>query len=192
MIATQSPVSLAVSRAIAESELRRMEMMRGMDEPGAIALLNKQADAAARSPLAYDQILALALRAAADSGEPDHRALDALRTPADDFEREIIARAVLAQQGRATSRAVLKAAPDWELRRGWRRAGHEPVSLARWLRSAAALARDLWDHPALPVNLPQRRAMLIAAQALERRAEAIAPEPAVGREASGPVEEIRA
>jgi hypothetical protein len=195
MISTQSPVSLAVSRAIAESELRRMEMMRGMDEPRAVSLLIKQADDAASSPLAYDQLLALALRAAAGSGEPDHRVLDALRAPADALARQEVARAVFAQYSEAPFRAVLKAAPDWELRRGLRRVGREPLSLAGWLRSAGALARSLWDHPDLPVGPSRRGAMLATARALEQRAGAFAFDPATAvwrPRTPGQVEEIRA
>ncbi|MCC7265953.1 MAG: hypothetical protein IT546_01295 [Caulobacteraceae bacterium] len=174
MISTQSPASLAVSRAIAEAELRRTEMMHGMGEPRAVALLIDQAEDAARSPLAHDQLLALALRAASRSGEPDHAVLDALRAAPGALARQDIARAVFAQYDEARFRAVLKAAPDRELQRGARRVGREPLSLARWLRSAAALARGLWDHPALPVDPPTRGAMLAAAEALEQRARALA------------------
>lgn len=173
----QSPVSVAVSRAIAEAELRRVEMSRNLRPDQVAALLGRQADDAAASPLAYDQLLALALRAAARPGELDCGELDALRTPGDPLQRAGIAQEVFARYSEAPYRAVLKAAPDWELRRGTRRVGKEPQSLARWLRASAVLALDLWDHPALPVKPAFRGAILACAGALRRRANDLAPAP---------------
>jgi hypothetical protein len=174
----QSPVSVAVSRAIAEAELRRVEMSQNLRPDQVAALLGRQADDAAASPLAYDQLLALALRAAARPGDLDCPELDALRTPGDPLERSRIAQEVFARYSEGPYRAVLKAAPDWELRRGTRRVGKEPQSLARWLRASAVLALDLWDHPALPVEPAFRGAILACAGALRRRANDLTPRPA--------------
>ena len=171
----QSPASLAVSRAMAEAELRRMKMSRGLSAARVAELLNKQADAAATSPLAYDQLLALALRAAARPGELECAKLDELRSPPDPVTRHRIAREVFEHYSEAPFRAVLKAAPDWELRRGSRRVGKDPQGLARWLCDAAELARELWDHPALPAAPAFRGAILAGVTALRRRADSLAP-----------------
>lgn len=175
MNSIQSPTSLAVSRASAEAELRRLKMSRGMGAGRVADLLVEQAEAAAASPLAYDQLLATALRAAARPGELHCPTLDALRAPADPIERHRIARQVFEHYGEQPYRAVLKAAPDWELRRGMRRVGKAPQDLARWLRSAAELARDLWDHPALPATPAFRGAILDCVTTLNRRADQLAP-----------------
>jgi hypothetical protein len=175
MIPVQSPLSLAVSRAAAEAELRRTEMSRSMSPDRVVELLNRQAEDAAASPLAYDQLLALALRTAARPGEFASADLDALRAPPDPLERHQVAREVFAVYQEAPFRAVLKAAPDQELRRGRRRVGRRPQSLAAWLRSAAELARGLWDHPALPIQPRMRGAMLGTVTALRRRADELAP-----------------
>lgn len=171
----QSPVSLAVSRAIAEAELRRMKMSLGLRVDQVAELLNRQANTAARSPLAYDQLLALALRAAAAPGEFECPQLDALRSPADPLERSRIAREVFARYNEGRFRAAIKAAPDWEVRRAFRRVGRDPQDIAVWLRGAADLARSLWDHPDLPVEPPFRGAILGSVAALERRASELAP-----------------
>jgi hypothetical protein len=174
MTQTQTPLSLAVSRAIAEAELRRMEMSRSLRADQVARLLESQAKAAAVSPLAYDQLLALALRAAAQSGEPSCPSLDALRTPADPIERHRVARQVFASHAEKKFRPFVEAAPDWELHRASRRVGKHPAALAAKLRAAAELARSLWDHPALPVEPAFRGAMLACVTALRQRADVLA------------------
>jgi hypothetical protein len=181
----QSPASLAVSRALAEAELRRMKMSRNLNPARTAVLLNEQADAAATSPLAYDQLLSIALRAAARPGELESPELDALRSPPDPIERHYIAREVFTRFAEQPYRALLKAAPDWELRRGVRRVGRSPQALARWLRQAAGLARELWDHPALPVAPAFRGAILGGVTSLRRRADELAPQPAPATQADG-------
>jgi hypothetical protein len=166
----QSALSQAVSRAAAEAEIRRMEMSRSLRPPRVAELLEAQARSAASSPLAYDQLLAIALRAAARPGEFQSAELDALRSPGDPVKRHTIAREVFFRYEEAPYRAVLKAAPDWELRRATRRIGKSARGLARWLRSSAELARQLWDHPALPVKPEFRGAILGSVTALESRA----------------------
>ena len=173
----QSPLSLAVSRAIAAAELRRSEMSRSLSPDRVSALLTDQAEAVAASPLPDDQLLAIALRAAAQPGDFESITLDALRAPADPFVRNEISREVLAKYGEGPSRAALKAAPDWELRRAPRRVGKSLESFANRLRSAAVLARSLWDHPALPIEPAVRGAMLATATILQRRADELAPPP---------------
>jgi hypothetical protein len=181
----QSPASLAVSRALAEAELRRLKMSRSLNAARAAALLDEQADAAATSPLAYDQLLSIALRAAARPGELESPELDALRSPADPIERHNIARDVFRHFAEQRYRGLLKAAPDREARRGVRRVGRSPEALARWLREAAGLARDLWDHPALPAAPAFRGAILGCVTSLRRRADELAPEPVSSVEAVG-------
>lgn len=166
----QSALSQAVSRAAAEAEIRRMEMSRSLRPQRVAELLETQARSAAASPLAYDQLLAIALRAAARPGEFESSELDALRSPGDPIKRHEIAREVFARYEEAPYRAALKAAPDWELRRATRRIGKSTKGLARWLRSSAELARQLWDHPALPVEPRFRGAILGSVTALENRA----------------------
>lgn len=175
-ITSQNPLSLAVSRATAEAELRRMEMSRSLRPDKVAALLNSQADAAAASPLPYDQLLALALRAAARPGELECPTLDALRAPADPGERHEIAREVFATDDEARFKAAVKAAPDWELDRASRRVGRHTGHQAAWLRAAADLARSLWDHPALPAPTAFRAAILACAAVLTRRADELAPQ----------------
>jgi hypothetical protein len=82
---------------------------------------------------------------------------------------------VFARYEEAQYRAILKAAPDWELRRATRKIGKSTKGLARWLRSSAELARQLWDHPALPVKLEFRGAILGSVTALEGRAAEFEP-----------------
>jgi hypothetical protein len=171
----QSSLSQAVSRAAAEAEIRRMEMSRSLRPQRMAELLEAQARSAARSPLPYDQLLTIALRAAARPGEFQSSELDALRSPADPIERHAIAREVFARYEEAPYRAGLKAAPDWELRRATRKIGKSTKGLARWLRSSAELARQLWDHPALPVKLEFRGAILGSVTALEGRAAEFEP-----------------
>ncbi|HET9160438.1 MAG TPA: hypothetical protein VFN88_07480 [Caulobacteraceae bacterium] len=171
---TQSPLSLAVSRAIAEAELRRMEMSRSLRPEQVARLLESQAKASATSPLAYDQLLALALRASAQVGEPDRASLDALRSPADPTARHRIAREALAKFEDRSFAPAIEAAPDWELHRASRRVGKAPRAQAAWLRAAAELSRHLWDHPALPAEPAFRGAMLACVTALRQRADAIA------------------
>lgn len=175
MIQTQSPTSLAVSRAMAEAELRRLEMSRSLDVSQVADLLKRQAEAAAASPLAYDQLLALALTAASRPGELESPELDAMRGAPDPLERHQVARKVFQDYDPTRFEAVLKAAPDWELRRASRRVGRQPQNLAASLRSAAHLARSLWDHPALPAEPAFRGAILATVTALQRRADQLAP-----------------
>jgi hypothetical protein len=175
MTKVQTALSLAVSRALAEAELRRMKMSRRLSANDVAELLGSQADAAAASPLPYDQLLALALRAAARPGELESPELDALRAAPDPLHRHRIAREVFAAYQEAPYRAVLKAAPDWEIRRASRRVGKQPKDLAAWLRDAADLARELWDHPALPAPSAFRGAILAGVTSLHRRADELAP-----------------
>lgn len=171
---TQSPASLAISRAVAEAEIRRFEMSRNLSAEQVSTLLQRQADAAAASPLPYDQLLALALSAAARPETSACPTLDALRAPADRRRRLEIAREVFASGPTPNLRAVLKAAPDWELQRASRRIGRRALDQAAWLRAAASLARSLWDHPALPATPAFRSAILACAAVLDRRAEELA------------------
>lgn len=171
----QSPVSRAVSRALAEAEIRRMEMSRSLSADKVANLLSQQADVAAASPLPYDQLLAIALRAAARTGALESPTLEALRARPDCLQRQRIAREVFASPPEERFKAVLKAAPDWELKRASRRAGRDTRSQAAWLRSAADLGRSLWDHPALPATPALRNAILACAAILAQRADALAP-----------------
>lgn len=175
MTPVQSHLSLAVSRATAEAELRRVKMSRHLPADRVAELLGSQAEAAAASPLAYDQLLALALRAAARPGEFESAELDALRTSADPLQRHAIAREVFGHYRDGPYRAVLKAAPDWEIRRAVRRVGKQAQNIAAWLRGAADLARALWDHPALPVAPAIRGAILGCVAPLQKRADELAP-----------------
>ncbi|HEY9219453.1 MAG TPA: hypothetical protein VIO94_15510, partial [Phenylobacterium sp.] len=110
-ITFQNPLSLAVSRAMAAAELRRIGMTRNLRPDQVAELLNSQADSAAASPLPYDQLLALALQAAARPGELDCPTLEALRAAPDDLQRLEIAKAVFSRDRADSYRAAVKAAP---------------------------------------------------------------------------------
>jgi hypothetical protein len=173
MKSVQSPLSLAISRAGAQAEVRRMEMSRALDASRVTRLLTEQAANARLSPLGSDQLLAIALDAAAASGEFHAPILDALRQPPDPLEQVQLRRQVFAQYDDIPARAVAKAAPDWAVHRANVRVREDPGLLAGWLRAAADLNAELWDHPALPVAPALRGLILACVAPLRQRANAV-------------------
>jgi hypothetical protein len=169
----QSPLSRAISRAIASVEVRRLEMSRTLDQGRIAQLLNEQAAKARASPLGENQLLALALEAAANPGEFSAPALDALREPPDDVAQLYLRQAVFEHYQPVAAKAVARAAPDWVARSAGRRVRLDSQLLAGWLQGAADLNAALWDHPALPAEPGFRGLMLACVPALRDRAEQI-------------------
>ena len=144
-------------------------------EPGRIAqILSEEAENARISPLAYDQLLALALEAAAHPGEVRSPVLDALGERPSPIEQFHLRRRVFAHYDVDRTRSVARAAPDWALRRTSRDERADPARLAAALRREADLNLDLWDHPALPATPALRALMLGCVEALRQRAAAVA------------------
>lgn len=163
----------AISRIAADVELRRFRMSRALP-PGQIAeTLADQAQSARVSPLASEQILALALDAAARPGPFEAPALDALRRAPDPMAQIELRRQVFDRHDEAGLAAVARAAPDWVLRGLPARSRHDPALLARALRSEADLNAALWDHPDLPASPSLRARMLACVSALRDRADLV-------------------
>ena len=169
----QSPVSRAISRVIASAEVRRLEMSRTLDQGQIAQLLNEQADKARASPLGENQLLALALEAAAHPGEFSSPRLDALREPADHIEQLYLRQTVFDHYEPVAAKAIARAAPDWVARNAGRRVRLDSQLLAGWLQGAVDLNAALWDHPALPAAPGFRGLMLACVPALRERAELI-------------------
>ena len=163
----------AISRIAADVELRRFRMSRALP-PGQIAqALTDQAASARVSPLASEQIRALALDAAAQPGPFEAPALDALRRAPDPVAQIELRREVFDQHDDAGIAAVARAAPDWVLRRIPARSRHDPARLAQALRSEADLNAALWDHPNLRAAPGLRARMLACVSALRDKAEQV-------------------
>jgi hypothetical protein len=170
----KSQLKQAISKAVAEAEVRRARLAATL-EPGRIAqILGDEAENARMSPLAYDQLLALALDAAAEPGHRRSPVLDALRERPSPIEQLQLRRHVFTAYDVASTRAVARAAPDWAMRRTSRDERANPARLAAFLRREADLNRELWDHPALPVAPAFRALMLGCVEALRSRAAAVA------------------
>lgn len=146
----------AITRAATQAEDRRAAMQR-LPTGVVRRRLRLEALDCALSPLAQDQLLALALEDLADAGGPGQR-LAALGQPLADIDRLRI-RHALAQGPLLEDAFDLRAVVSMELERGGQSVGRQPISLADWLRGVAALQAELWDHPALPVDPALRIAM---------------------------------
>lgn len=184
-----SRLSGVVSQARAEARARREELGAQLANPGAVAdRLREEAAAAAESPLAYDQILSLALRDAAEPPDSTAAALKLLAPP-DPIEQLALRREVFTWTGADVLDLDVRMAAAHEARRGASRIGRDPATLALYLRRAAVLNRELWDHPAIDADPPRRAAMLAAVEALETwadRIERVPPDAAWPRRSPSP------
>lgn len=160
MIPSPSPRLVeAITRAMADAQDQRAAMRR---VPAGVVMrrLRMQAMDVAFSPLAYDQLLALALADLADGDLEDtaRGRLVALQRPVSDIERLRI-RHEVAMLPAQVDEFDLRAVVSIELERGGQTVGRRATPLATWLREAAALQAELWDHPALPADPAMRAAM---------------------------------
>jgi hypothetical protein len=167
-------VAAAISEAILQAEQLQTEIARRLGPRSTALRLRAEAAKASALPVAAEQLLALALeaKAALAEGTVSSAALMTLARPPDpirqlELRREIFRTSNGGVAGQEMSPFVFVA----EIRRVGR-TGSDPTRLAGWLRAASALNRELWDHPALPVHLRTREAMLACVPALAARAEA--------------------
>ncbi|WP_334160680.1 hypothetical protein [Phenylobacterium sp.] len=170
----KNPLYDAIARAQAEAGIRRAKVADSLD-PGRVAqVLGEEAENLRLSPLAYDQLLALALEAAASPEGAISPVLKALRREPNPIERFQLRRHVFAAFDVLRARAVAKAAPDWALRRAEPSERADASRLAKVLRVEANLNAEFWDHPSLPVAPELRALMLACVDPLRRKANALA------------------
>lgn len=158
-----------ISRALAEAHQHRLALGRGLPALSVRRRLRRHARRLAASASAYDQLLRIALFAAAAHGDRTHRSpqLRGLSQPPDtavQLALRMQALAAVRNDDETIERSVRR-----EARRS-RRIGRSPEQSATWLMEVAALNRALWDHPALPVETAHRAAILGCAARLEGRA----------------------
>lgn len=167
--------SILTGAAISEATLLaahfRTDVARRLNPVSTAQRLRSEAARAAALPVASEQLLALALLASADA-DGECPALLGLAQPPDPLRQlELRRRVFEASKGPAAQIDVSPFIFVAEARRV-ARDGHDARRLAVWLQDAAELNRALWDHPALPVDLAMREAMLASVPALTARAEA--------------------
>lgn len=130
------------------------------------------------SPLARDQVLSLALLAAADDLEagrtPAASPQSALPQPAPDEAARLDIRTRVLRLGPAAGDDVRRAVEDVERRRRAECAGD--LDLASRLRVEATLQERFWDDPRLPADDGARLTMLFSVPELLDRADALGPE----------------
>lgn len=172
-----SPLTIASREAMAYAQAYRAHILRTPSPLDASERLQRRAARAARSPLALDQVFAHCLDAMAHGRGPAETSPRERLARPDALEQMAIRETVLKSPATAPSGAALAAIVAAEELRGGRVVGRGARKLAEHLRQAAALARELWDHPALLASPKVRAALLIAAPALERRAEVLSKRP---------------
>jgi hypothetical protein len=177
------PVAAAAVEAMMEARWEASDLLSRRPPPLACDLLQGHAAELAGSAIAHDQVLSLALDAAA-------RDLAAGRAPLADgalflFQepapepaaRQAVREGALREDGvpLADSHRV---AEEIEERR--RREGGEPGELAGRLVAEARLHELMWDDPRLPATSRTRLVMLCSAARLIERAEALTPDRRLG------------
>lgn len=179
-LATPDPdvVACAAIAAVMEARWESSEALsRGAAEP-APALLRRRARELAMSPAGRDQLLSVALQAAAtdiEAGRPAlaDGALFLLAAPAPaPAAREALRASVLKQGGIAVAESQRVAE---EVERRQRRDGAEAGALSPQLRAEARLHELLWDDPRLPAAPRTRLVMLCTIPRLLRRSEELDP-----------------
>lgn len=180
----QTPAGPPVARALVEAlALARWEVSELMSRHPGVAAQRLDARAAdlARSPVAADQILSLALSAGAEDLRRGRAPLEegalfffAHEAPDEQARREV-RRAVFGPDsdvGRpeAGGREIVR---DLEARR--RAHGFADGALSQRLAEDAALHEGLWDDPRLPADPEARRRMAASAPAILERARDLDP-----------------
>ncbi len=186
-------VVAAVSAALAEARWQSRELVSRRPPKAAADLLRGQAGEMAFSPIARDQILGLALSAAAAELERGSRLvteLDVLDGPAPSEALRQLVRAEAYRSGPLPASQSRKVAETLERRR--RLEGGSERDLAERLREEAALHTRLWDDPRLPSDSLGRLVMLCAVPKLLERAEALeaASADAAARDRRGPLRRL--
>jgi hypothetical protein len=159
-----------ISRALAEAHQHRVALGRGLPALSVKQRLRRYARRLAPSASAYEQLLGVALAAAADHEDRAYRSLELRRlsqAPEPLAQLELRTRALAAI--REDGDALIDHAVRREARRS-RRIGGRPEHAASWLMEVAGLNRMLWDHPGLQLEAPQRAVLLACAARLEARA----------------------
>jgi hypothetical protein len=179
-VTTPDP-DVVASAAIAAVMDARWESSEALSRgPAELAsdLLRRRAGELATSPAGRDQLLSVALQAAAAdiaAGRPAlaDGALFLLEAPAPDpAARDALRAAVLKQGGVAVAESQ-RVAEEVEARQ--RRDGVEAAALAQQLRAEARLQELLWDDPRLPAAARTRLVMLCTIPRLLRRSEELDP-----------------
>lgn len=169
-------VAAAALGAFTEARWRRGDLLSRKSANLAPDLLRGHAAEMAFSPIGRDQVLSLALVAAANELEAGREAADEraafFRAPGPDESARLVVRArTLSLDVDATceARGVVE---ELERRYGPECAGG--FELAERLRNDASLHELLWDDPRLPCTDRVRLAMLYSAPKLLERADALA------------------
>ena len=178
--ATPDPdvVASAAIAAVMEARWESSEALSRRPAGLASELLRRRASELAMSPAGRDQLLSVALRAAAKDVAAGHPALAdgalfLLGDPAPDpAARDAMRAAVLKQGGIAVAESQRVAE---EVERRQRRDGVETGALSRRLRAEARLHELLWDDPRLPAAARTRLVMLCTIPRLLRRSEELDP-----------------